>query len=103
MGGSDAPLGQLSQLDHEGLVTLDAVDQPPQSDVDPARLPLVLEGHDVVRDLGDDVASQSKSIRGRHVGGEAAHQRTRILIGNLLLPLDVAEHESRHGLGLEDG
>lgn len=89
--------GSVGQLD------LDAIDQLPQRDVDPARRLLVLEDHDVVRDLSDDVASQSESIVKGQVGGEAAHQRTRVLIGNLLLPLDVAEHEGRHGLGLEDG
>lgn len=91
MGGS---VGQLG---------LDTIDQPPQRDVDTARRPLLLEDLDVVRDLGDDVANQSKSIVGGQVGGEAAHQRKRVLVGGLLLPLDIAEHESRHGLGLEDG
>ena len=42
-----------------GQLGLDAVDQLSQSDVDPARHFLVLEGNDVVRDLGDDVSSQS--------------------------------------------
>nr|DAS60886.1 MAG TPA: hypothetical protein [Caudoviricetes sp.] len=32
-----------------------------------------------------------------------AHQRTRVLIGDLLVSLDVAEHERRHGLELEVG
>lgn len=86
-----------------GQFSLDTVDQPPQCDVDPARLLLILEVPDVVRDLGDDVVCQSKSVVCGQVGGEAAYQRTRVLIGNLLLPLDVAEHESCHGLGFEAG
>ena len=89
--------------DSAGQIDLDTIDQSPQRDVDPTRRLLVLEDHDVVRDLGDDVASQPKSVADGQVGGEAAHQRTRVLIGNLLLPLDVAEHERRHGLGFEDG
>lgn len=96
-GRMDGLVGQLGQLG------LDTVDQPPQRDIDPARRTLLLEDPDVVRDLGDDVASQPKSIVDGQVGGEAAHQRERVLIGNLLLSLDVAEHESRHGLGFEDG
>lgn len=91
MGGS---VGQLG---------LDAVDQPPQRDVDPARRLLILEDPDVIRDLGDDVTSQPKSIVNGQVGGEAAHQRTRVLVGSLLVAVNVAEHESRHGLSLEDG
>ena len=86
-----------------GQLGLDTVNQPPQSDVDPARHLLALEDPDVVRDLGDDVASQPKSVMDGQVGGEAVHQRTRVQVGDLLLPLDVAEHESRHGLGLETG
>lgn len=86
-----------------GQLGLDAVDQPPQRDVGPARHLLTLEDPDVVRDLGDDVASQPESIVDRQVGGEAAHQRKRVQVGNLLVAIDVAEHESRHGLGLEDG
>lgn len=93
-GGTDDSVGQLG---------LDTVDQLPQSDVDPARLLLILEDHDVVRDLGDDVTRQPKSIMDGQVSGEAVHQRTRVLVGNLLPTLDVAEHESRHGLRLEDG
>lgn len=89
MGGS---VGQLG---------LDTVDQLPQRDVDPARRLLLLEDPDVVRDLGDDVAGQPKSVVCGQVGGEAAHQRTRVLVGDLLLAIDVAEHESCHGLGLE--
>ena len=91
MGGS---VGQLG---------LDTIDQLPQRNVDPARLLLILEDPDIVRDLGDNVASQPESIVDGQVGGEAAHQRTRVLVSNLLLAIDVAEHESRHGLGLEDG
>lgn len=93
-GGTGGSVGQLD---------LDMVDQPSQRDVDPARHLLVLEDPDVVRDLGNDVASQPKSITDGQIGGEAAHQRTRILVSNLLLPLDVTEHESHHGLGLEAG
>lgn len=91
MGGS---VGQLG---------LNTVDQPPQRDVDPARHLLLLEGPDVVRDLGDDVASQPKSIVCGQVGSEAAHQRMRIQVGNLLVAINVAEHESHHGLGFEAG
>lgn len=91
MGGS---VGQLS---------LGTIDQLPQRDIDLARHTLLLKGPDVVRDLGDDVASQPKRVMDGQVSGEVAHQRTRVLIGNLLLPLDVAEHESRHGLGLKGG
>ena len=86
-----------------GQLGLDTVDQPPQRDVDPARHLLTLEDPDVVRGLGDDVASQPKSIVRGQVGGEAAHQCTRVLVGNLLLAFDVAEHERRHGLGLKGG
>lgn len=46
---------------------------------------------------------QPKSVVRGQVGGEAAHQRTRVLVGDLLAAQGVAEHESRHGLGLEDG
>lgn len=86
-----------------GQLSLDKVDQPPQRDVDPARRLLLLEDPDVIHDLGDDVACQSESIVDRQVGGEAAHQRTRILMGGLLVALDVAEHERHHGLGFEGG
>lgn len=61
-----------------------------------------LEVPDVVRDLGDDVASQSESIVGGQVGGEATHQCMRVLVGGLLLVFDVAKHGSHHGLGLEE-
>lgn len=91
MGGS---VGQLG---------LDTVDQLSQRGIGPARHTLLLEDPDVVRDLGDDVASQPESIVDGQVSGEVAHQRMRVLIGDLLLPLDVAEHEGRHGLGFEDG
>ena len=91
MGGSVSQLG------------LDTVYQPPQRDIDPGRHLLILEDHDVVRDLGDDVASQPESIVRGQVSGEAVHQCTRVLIGDLLVAIDVAEHESRHGLGLEAG
>lgn len=93
-GGTCGSVGQLG---------LDAIDQPPQCDVDPGRLPLLLEDPDVVRDLGDDVASQPKGVVDGHVGDEAVHQRTRVLVGSLLVAINVAEHERRHGLGLEDG
>lgn len=99
-GRADGSVGQLS---HESLVSLDAVDQPSQGDVDPARRLLILEDPDVGRGLGDDVASQLNDLVGADVGAEAAHQRTRVLIGSLLVAIDVAEHESRHGLGLEVG
>ena len=56
-----------------GQLGLDTVDQPPQRDVDLARRLLILEGPDVVRDLGDDVASQPESIVDGQVGGEVAH------------------------------
>ena len=39
----------------------------------------------------------------RQVGGEAEHQRTRVLIGDVFAVFGVAEHESRHGLRFEDG
>ena len=86
-----------------GQFGLDTVNQPPQRDVNPARLSLILEDIDVVRDLGDDVASQPKSVMCGQVSGEVAHQRTRVLVGSLLVAIDVAEHESRHGLRLEAG
>lgn len=95
--------GSVGQLGPELLVRLDTVDQLPQRDVDPARRPLLLEDPDIVRDLGDDVASQLDHLAGADVCGQAADERTRVLIGNLLLPLDVAEHERRHGLRIEDG
>lgn len=82
---------------------LDAVDQLPQRDVEPARYLLLLEGRDVVRDLGDDVASQLSGLLGIHVSGQAEEKRTRVQVGELLVAINVAEHESRHGLGLEDG
>lgn len=89
--------GSVDQL------SLDTIDRLPQSDVDPARRILALEFPDVVRDLGDDVASQPKGVVSGQVGGEAAHQRTQVLVRHLLVVFDVAEHESRHGLGLEAG
>ena len=102
-GGSEAPFGPLGQLGHEGLVGLDAVDQPPQRDVEPARRPLSLEVPDVVCGLGDDVAHQPESIVDGQVGDETAQQRTRVQVGTLLTILDVAEHESHRGLGLKAG
>ena len=86
-----------------GQLGSDPVEQPPQRNVDPARHLLPLEVPDVVRDLGDDVASQPDGIMDGQVGGETAHQRTRVLVGALLTILDVADHESRHGLGLKGG
>lgn len=94
MGRTDGSVGQLG---------LDAIDQPPQRGIDPARHALLLEGHDVVRDLGDDVASQLSGLLGIHVSGQAEEKCTRVLVGDLLAPFDVAEHESCHGLGLENG
>ena len=46
-----------------GQLGLDAVDQPPQRDVDPAGHPLPLEGPDVVRGLGDEVMRQLEGVR----------------------------------------
>lgn len=89
--------GSVSQLG------LDAVEQLPQRGIDPARRLLLLEVPDVIRDLGDDVVHQMKTIARIEVVHEELHQRTRVLIGNLLVDVDVAEHESRHGLGFEDG
>ena len=86
-----------------GQLGLDTVNQPPQYDVDPARHPLTLEVPDVIRDLGDDVVSQPESVVDGQVDSETAHQRTRVLIGDLLVVFDVAEHESCHGLGVEAG
>nr|DAQ47055.1 MAG TPA: hypothetical protein [Caudoviricetes sp.] len=93
----------IGQFSHERLVGLDAVDQPPQRDVDPTRHILSLEAPDVVRDLGDDVVSQLKDLVGADVGAEAADESMRVLEGDPLVVFDVAEHESRHRLGIEDG
>ena len=46
-----------------GQLGLDAVDQPSQRDVDPARRLLSFEVYDVVRALGDDVACQLEGLR----------------------------------------
>lgn len=93
-GGAAGSAGQLG---------LGAVDQPPQRDVDPARSLLSLEGTDVVHGLGDEVMCQLDGVRDVRVGGESAHQRARVQVGDLLLAFDVAEHEGHHGLGLEGG
>lgn len=95
--------GSVGQLGHESLVGLDAVDQPPQRDVDPARRLLPLEVPDVVRDFRGDIASQLKDLVVADVGAEAADESTRVLVGDLLAADGVAEHESRHGLGIENG
>lgn len=93
----------VGQFGRENLVGLDAVDQPPQRDVDPARNLLSLEVPDVVRDFRGDVASQLKDLAGADVGAEAADESTRVLVRHVLVAEGVAEHESRHGLGIEDG
>ena len=95
--------GLVGQLGHERLVGLNTVDQPPQSDVDPASRLLLLEDPDVVRGLGDDVVSQLKDLVVADVGAEAADESTRVLEGGLFVVLDVAEHERRHHLGIEEG
>lgn len=95
--------GSVGQLGHERLVGLDAVDQPPQRDVDPARHLLPFEVADVVRGLGGDVVSQLEDLVGADVGAEAADESTRVLEGGLFVVLDVAEHERRHHLGIEEG
>ena len=77
--------------------------QPPQCDVDPTRRLLALEVPDVVRGLGDDVACQLEGLRDVQIDGEEGHQRVRVLVGDLLSVFDIAEHEGRLGLGLEDG
>ena len=100
-GGRPAVL--IGQFGHELLVRLDAVDQPPQRDVDPARHLLPLEGPDVVRGLGDDIACQLKNLVGADVGAEAADESARVLESRLFVVLDVVEHERRHRLGIEDG
>lgn len=89
--------GSVDQL------SLDTVDQPPQRDVDPARRPLSLEVPDVVRGLGDDVASQLSGHFGIRVTGQAEKKRVRVLVRRLLVVQGVAEHERRHGLGFEAG
>lgn len=50
----------LPQFGSVGQPGIDAVDQPPQCDVDPARRLLPLEVQDVVRGLGDDVTRQTE-------------------------------------------
>ena len=106
----DKTLGGVSLSQCEGgaggsvdQLGLDAVDQPPQRDVDPARRLLTLEVSDVVRGLGDDVACQLEGIRNVQIDGEEGHQRVRVLVGDLLVVFDVAEHESRLGLRFEGG
>nr|DAV39963.1 MAG TPA: hypothetical protein [Caudoviricetes sp.] len=89
--------GSVVQLD------FDTVDQPSQRNVNPARCLLPLELPDVVRGLGDDVAYQLESLRNVQIDGEEGHQRVRVLVGDVLVVLDVAEHESCPGFGLEGG
>ena len=93
----------VGQFGRENLVGLDAVDEPPQRDVDPARHLLPLEVPDVVRDFRDDVASQLKDLVGADVGAEAADESARVLVRRVLAAEGVAEHEGCHGLGVEDG
>lgn len=95
--------GLVGQLGHERLVGLNTIDQPPQRDIDPASRLLPLEDPDVVRGLGDDVVSQLKDLVVADVGAEAADESTRVLEGGLFVVLDVAEHERRHHLGIEEG
>ena len=84
-------------------LSLDAVEQLSQRDVDSARHLLPFEGPDVVHGLGDEVVCQLEGVRDVRVGGEGAHQRARVLVGDLIVVFDIAEHESHHGLGLEGG
>ena len=95
--------GLAGQPGLESLVGLDAVDQPPQCDVDPARHLLSLDIPDVVRDFRDYIACQLKDLVVADVGAEAADESTRVLVCHVLAVEGVAEHESRHGLGIEDG
>lgn len=98
--GSPVSVGQFGR---ENLVGLETVDQPPQRDVDSARHLLSLEVPDVVRDFRDDVVSQLKDLMGADVGAEAADESTRVLVRHVLAAEGVAEHESRHGLGIKGG